>query len=234
MSYCKKHNQEHDTTDCPICEGEEMGERVEKRWATTKIFTCLAPHEKGPNSPGVMLSHYQCLARIFHQSPDCSIDCEKAKKMFINDDHYDTSNGFNMNFVNEVLHPNGYSLKPDPQTKESNMTKKAAAKKTSVKKTDKKATAKATTPPVKKTDKKTTAKTTTPAVKKEKKVTKQQIIREAFAKKATQSVDDLLALVGGSPNNLRVTLGILKNIKRTKDPLITTYDKDKTTFTLAK
>jgi hypothetical protein len=73
--------------------------------------------------------------------------------------------------------------------------------------------------------------------KKEKKVRgahDNQKLRDCFAKKGTWTMGELKKATGFDEDHIRYTLNVFRNKNRTKDPMVTDYDKEKETFKLLK
>jgi hypothetical protein len=66
----------------------------------------------------------------------------------------------------------------------------------------------------------------------ERKTTKVQIIREMFAEKGIWTKEEIMKKTGFNSQNANTAMGILKNPKRTKVLLLTTYDRKEKSYTL--
>ncbi len=63
-------------------------------------------------------------------------------------------------------------------------------------------------------------------------ISKIQKIRNMFAERDSWTVSELVKKSGHDEPNVRTTMSILKNPKRSKEPLITNYDKEKKIYSI--
>jgi hypothetical protein len=70
--------------------------------------------------------------------------------------------------------------------------------------------------------------------KKEHKVSKMGIIREMFQDQASWTRGEIMSRTGFDSKNAHAAMNVLKNPKRTKDPLNFTYDRENQTYKLVK
>lgn len=70
-----------------------------------------------------------------------------------------------------------------------------------------------------------------PAEPKEKKETKAQILRRVLKEKGTMTQKDLAEAIGSDTRNTHTMVAILRNPKRTKEPVDVIYNKEEKTYT---
>jgi hypothetical protein len=73
-----------------------------------------------------------------------------------------------------------------------------------------------------------------PELENQRKVSKTQTIRNMFKEKESWSREEIMDRTGFDSKNAHVCMGILKNGDRTKNPVLTGYDRKTKTYTLIK